>query len=411
MSCICEYIGFTYFVLTPNPSYPFPVLTNPRIVKGGYHVPQDSFEVMPGDSFRTTCYYRDGDKFGVDSDEEMCIAYVMYYPVLELLDYSWLCPTLDWDAELLISIGCIQEVENSDIDSVETLERSFGKPTSDCDAELTPTKSPSTEEPTISKAPTEDISTSPCLFCTGGLVVESSTEVPGADGATCGGLVSYASAILEGSNLCTELKGAEIVCCPTTADNPCSFCKDGLSLDEDFIIPGDEANGATCGDIYLYANLLKDGLAECTNIQRAEAICCPRMVTNPCSVCTDGLVLDEDFVIPFPQAEGATCGELVEYAQFVEGGSEECSSIQLVEFMCCPSLNAGGSSSTTETPSASSSTESLTLTARPQASGTPSSSPAVNIDDTTTSSPTSGSSRPFKVLPSPMLFILVTLIL
>ena len=106
---------------------------------------------MPGDSFRTTCYYRDGDKFGIDSDEEMCIAYVMYYPVLELpvLGYSWLCPTVDEEnAELLTSIGCVQVVENSDIESVEKLERDFGKPASECDAEATPTKSPSTVKPT-----------------------------------------------------------------------------------------------------------------------------------------------------------------------------------------------------------------------------------------------------------------------
>ena len=78
--------------------------------QGGYHVPQDSFELLPGDSFRTTCYYRDGDRFGLDSDEEMCITYVMYYPVLELQDYTWVCPYTD--SELITSVGCAQELNS-----------------------------------------------------------------------------------------------------------------------------------------------------------------------------------------------------------------------------------------------------------------------------------------------------------
>ena len=34
-------------------------------------MPQQPYELLPGDGFRTTCYYRDGGKFGLDSDEEM----------------------------------------------------------------------------------------------------------------------------------------------------------------------------------------------------------------------------------------------------------------------------------------------------------------------------------------------------
>jgi hypothetical protein len=49
---------------------------------GVYSVIQDSFALKRGDSFRTTCYYdaNQGDKFGLASDDEMCIAFLLYYP-------------------------------------------------------------------------------------------------------------------------------------------------------------------------------------------------------------------------------------------------------------------------------------------------------------------------------------------
>jgi dopamine beta-monooxygenase len=50
---------------------------------GDAAVQQDEFVVKPGDSFRTTCYYEDstGAKtFGIGSSEEMCMAFLYYYP-------------------------------------------------------------------------------------------------------------------------------------------------------------------------------------------------------------------------------------------------------------------------------------------------------------------------------------------
>mmetsp|Transcript_2003 Transcript_2003/g.4945 ORF Transcript_2003/g.4945 Transcript_2003/m.4945 type:complete len:542 (+) Transcript_2003:262-1887(+) len=73
--------------------------------QGVHHVAQESYKVMPGDSFRTACYYKDGTTFGLASQEEMCIAYIMYYPAKALsqgamdllastLERAWghLCP-------------------------------------------------------------------------------------------------------------------------------------------------------------------------------------------------------------------------------------------------------------------------------------------------------------------------------
>jgi hypothetical protein len=40
--------------------------------QGSYRVQMNPYEVKPGDTFRTSCYYRDGKEFGYGSDQEMC---------------------------------------------------------------------------------------------------------------------------------------------------------------------------------------------------------------------------------------------------------------------------------------------------------------------------------------------------
>ena len=52
---------------------------------GGIAILQKPYEVMAGDSFKTSCTYQSsGGKvfFGLSSDDEMCITYLMYYPAL-----------------------------------------------------------------------------------------------------------------------------------------------------------------------------------------------------------------------------------------------------------------------------------------------------------------------------------------
>ena len=54
-------------------------------ISGGFGVNQAPYTIEPGDSFRTTCYYQSNKNvvFGDASDDEMCIAYFMYYPAAE----------------------------------------------------------------------------------------------------------------------------------------------------------------------------------------------------------------------------------------------------------------------------------------------------------------------------------------
>lgn len=301
--------------------------------QGGFHTPQSSYELLSGDGFRTTCYYRDGDRFGIDSDEEMCIAYVMYYPVLESLGFTWSCPYIGDrnGGQVLDSIGCASELEFSDIDNVG-LGRTFGTSNDRCDATESPSKAPTTLSPTISKPPSPNIMA--CSFCKDGLTVEPSTEVPGADGASCGEVNAYAAFLTEGSNQCTEVKGAEVICCHSSNGNPCSFCKDGLTGDSsDLEVPG--ADGATCSDLNTFAAFLTEGSSQCTEVKGAEILCCPS--GNVCPFCTEGLTAEPSLEVP--GADGATCEDLVTYASFIEEESTSCDEVKGAEILCCPSGN------------------------------------------------------------------------
>ena len=50
--------------------------------QGNLAVVQEPFKILPGDSFRTSCNYNanDGQVFGLGSSQEMCIAFLFYYP-------------------------------------------------------------------------------------------------------------------------------------------------------------------------------------------------------------------------------------------------------------------------------------------------------------------------------------------
>jgi Copper type II ascorbate-dependent monooxygenase, C-terminal domain len=69
-------------------------------MNGGPAVQQDPFEIVPGDAFNVQCYYQNAASanrtFGLASSEEMCVAFLLYYPrkVLQLsedLSLGWLC--------------------------------------------------------------------------------------------------------------------------------------------------------------------------------------------------------------------------------------------------------------------------------------------------------------------------------
>ena len=121
--------------------------------QGLYHVPQRPYKVMPGDSFRTTCYYKDGTSFGLGSQQEMCIAFILYWPARKVQGSPWICPYNPWndlgtgEDRICASLsycsflatshtqihwlfhllaGCAAELEHTNLNSSDELGRNFG---------------------------------------------------------------------------------------------------------------------------------------------------------------------------------------------------------------------------------------------------------------------------------------------
>jgi hypothetical protein len=94
---------------------------------GNAAVQQGSFVVQPGDSFRTTCYYDDPDgsrTFGLASEEEMCMAFLYYYPRRNFdlgqgFNISWYC-----GYDMLIP-QCNAAYETRALDTVQELNREY----------------------------------------------------------------------------------------------------------------------------------------------------------------------------------------------------------------------------------------------------------------------------------------------
>ena len=103
---------------------------------------QDPFVVQPGDSFRTSCYFnaKSDTVFGLSSSEEMCMAFLYYYPRSTIqvpisafvegaegsLDMPWMCG-LDTGFD-----ACESEHTKESLTALEELDRAFGVPTDEC---------------------------------------------------------------------------------------------------------------------------------------------------------------------------------------------------------------------------------------------------------------------------------------
>ena len=105
---------------------------------GNAAVQQEPYEVLPGDSFRVSCYYRGTDKttFGLGSRDEMCIAFLYYYPRKSLqisaddgsgenvFKLPWMCAYgLD---EFLPQ--CAPSYDATPLEDASWLNREFGEP-------------------------------------------------------------------------------------------------------------------------------------------------------------------------------------------------------------------------------------------------------------------------------------------
>jgi Copper type II ascorbate-dependent monooxygenase, C-terminal domain len=101
---------------------------------GNAAVQQGSFVVQPGDGFKTSCYYNDADgskTFGLASAEEMCMAFLYYYPrrTFDLgqgFNSSWLC---GFD---MFFPQCEATYEKRALDSIEELNRQYAVANPQC---------------------------------------------------------------------------------------------------------------------------------------------------------------------------------------------------------------------------------------------------------------------------------------
>jgi len=102
--------------------------------QGNFEPRNVPYEVQPGDSFQTTCYYRDGNTFGLSSQEEMCVAFLLYYPAKRFAfggsQLPWLCGYgLDFFPP------CDARLTNQSVATDDGLGRVFGSSAESCDAE------------------------------------------------------------------------------------------------------------------------------------------------------------------------------------------------------------------------------------------------------------------------------------
>jgi len=87
--------------------------------QGSFQPQQDAYQLQAGDKFRTTCYYKDGTEFGLGSQEEMCIGFLLYYPAKKYAGFPFGCPYPGRGP-------CTEEYVSTDLNDYEELGRTFG---------------------------------------------------------------------------------------------------------------------------------------------------------------------------------------------------------------------------------------------------------------------------------------------
>lgn len=178
----------------------------------------------------------------------------------------------------------------------------------------------------------------PCDFCKAeGVTAPDDVLISeGDDGFTCDVAASYAEALDGTAELCPQLQQMEAICCPTAPDVPCDFCKaEGVTAGDDALI-SEEGDGFTCGQATFYAGTLEGTAEQCSMVQGAELFCCPTAPKTSCDFCKSGVTAGDDFVIP--ESEGATCGQAVIFTTTLDGASDSCAEVQQAELLCCPAL-------------------------------------------------------------------------
>jgi hypothetical protein len=158
------------------------------------------------------------------------------------------------------------------------------------------------------------------------------------EGHTCKALIDAAAISYEdGSELCAYLReDYEINCCPTAADNPCIICPDGATVGDDFAPFAEFDNNVTCEEYIEFFSQVEKESETCEESQQIVGLCCPTTFENPCIACPDGITAGDDFV---PYAEVGyrkSCKEIIEEYQFYDAWNSFCAEKDWDERLCCP---------------------------------------------------------------------------
>ena len=158
------------------------------------------------------------------------------------------------------------------------------------------------------------------------------------DPTTCKQFVNDSAAIGAGSEWCAVAQDdIEPFCCPTTPENPpCIICPDGATAGDDFVPFANDGENITCKEYIDYFKLIEKGSATCDWSQYVEGYCCPTTLENPCIACPDGITAGDDFM---PYAEGGylfTCKVIIEEYKFLDAENPWCAWKDWEEALCCP---------------------------------------------------------------------------
>jgi len=157
------------------------------------------------------------------------------------------------------------------------------------------------------------------------------------DPTTCKQFVNDSAAIGAGSESCAETQDMiEPFCCPTTPENPCIVCPDGATADDGFVPFANEGENITCKEYIDFFKLIEKGSATCDWSQQVEGYCCPSTLENPCNACPNGITAGDDFM---PYAEIGyliPCKVIIEDYKFFDAENPECAWKNWDEALCCP---------------------------------------------------------------------------
>jgi hypothetical protein len=178
----------------------------------------------------------------------------------------------------------------------------------------------------------------PCTLCPNGVTVADDYE-PYNDGYACAAWVEYYAANFDAkSDTCNVGWSASNIdshCCPSVANNPCTICPDGATVGKEFVPYSDD--GRTCED-FINATLTFDAESEncLVHAKYHEFKCCSSSTTafdDYCNICPNGITAGDDFI---PWSVRVTCKQLVEEAKIYENGSVGCNYNKGYEMSCCP---------------------------------------------------------------------------